>query len=93
MESVLPLRSVCHNAVVRLHKYDISNGTSFMATLEAYLMHNKSLLKTANKLFIHKNTMTYRLKCIEKIVKMDLNDPDERLSILLSCIILRILGE
>jgi len=93
LESVFPLRSICNSAVVRLHEYDIMHGTNYLTTLETYLMHNNSLLKTANQLSIHKNTMTYRLRCIEKVVKMDLSEPEERLSILLSCIILRILGQ
>ena len=93
LESVLPLRTICNSAVLRLQKYDALHGTNLLATLEVYLMCNNSLQKAANRLFIHKNTMTYRLKSIEKAVKMDLTDPDERLSILLSCIILRILSE
>jgi DNA-binding PucR family transcriptional regulator len=36
--------------------------------------------------------MTYRLKSIEKLVDMHLDDPCERLHILLSCIALRILA-
>jgi len=92
LDSFFPLRKICHNAVVRLHAYDLANGTEYMPTLEAYLMHNNSLQKAANILYIHKNTMTYRLKCIERIVKMDLNNPDERLGVLLSCIVLRILS-
>ncbi|MCL2391793.1 MAG: helix-turn-helix domain-containing protein [Oscillospiraceae bacterium] len=91
LDSVFPIKTVCNSAVVRLNNYDVTNGTTFLSTLEAYLMNNNSLIKTASQLYIHKNTMTYRLKCIEKIVEMDLNDPDERLGILLSCIIVRTL--
>jgi len=89
LDSVFPINTVCNSSVIRLHNSDIANGTDFLSTLEVYLMNNNSLIKTANKLFIHKNTITYRLKCIEKIAKMDLEDPDERLGILLSCIIVR----
>jgi DNA-binding PucR family transcriptional regulator len=93
LESVFPLRSVCHNAVLRLQRHDALHGTNLLATLEVYLMCNNSLMKAANQLFVHKNTMTYRLKSIEKAVEMDLNDPQQRLNILLSCIVLRVLGE
>ena len=92
LESVFPLRAVCNSEVVRLQRYDQENRTNYLTTLETYLMCNNSLSKTANKLFIHKNTMSYRLNCIKEIVKLDLNDPEERLNILLSCIVLRTLG-
>ena len=91
LNSAFPLRPVCHHTAVRLHKYDLANGTSYLLTLETYLAHNRSLATAANKLFIHRSTMTYRLKCIEKIAPMSLDDPWERLGILLSCIVLRIL--
>lgn len=93
LNSVIPIRAVCNSAIVRLHEHDLANDTEHMTTLEAYLMCNNSPLKTAEKLHIHKNTMTYRLKSIEKIISLDLNDPDERLSLLLSCIALRILNQ
>ena len=64
-------------------------NTGFLQTLETYLLCNKSLNDAANLLFIHKSTIYYRMKCIEKIVQIDLDDPHERFSILLSCIALR----
>ena len=87
-----PLRATCHYAAVKLSEYDTKNGTNFLLTLETYLMHNKSILAAAAKLFIHRSTMTYRLKCIDKIVPLALDDPDERLHILLSCAVLRTLA-
>lgn len=91
VNSIVPLQAICHSEAVRLHKYDLENGTEHLSTLETYIKCNNSPLKAAKKMFIHKNTMTYRLKSIEKIVNLDLNDPDERLNILLSSIALRIL--
>jgi len=89
---VIPLRPVCHNAAVKIHEYDLINGTNYLLTLEMYLLNNRSLVAAANKLYIHRSTMTYRLKCIEKIAELSLDDPKRRLEILLSCIVLRILG-
>jgi hypothetical protein len=91
LSSCFPLRATCHVAAVRLREYDAANGTELLLTLETYLMNNKSLMTASNKLYIHRSTMTYRLKCIEKLVAMHLDDPHERLHILLSCIALRIL--
>jgi hypothetical protein len=87
-----PLFPLCHRETVRLLEYDNDNGTDLLLTLETYLRHNKSLKAAAEELFIHRSTMTYRLGCIEKIARMNLDDPSERLHILLSCIVLRSLG-
>ncbi len=93
LSSCFPLRHACHHAAVRVQEYDIASGTDFLLTLETYLMYNKSLMAAAEKLFIHRSTLTYRLKCIEKIAPMQLDDPCERLHILLSCIVLRIIKQ
>ena len=93
VNSVFPLRSICHRAAVRVCEYDTANGTNYLLSLETYLLYNKSLIAAANRLFIHRSTMTYRLKCIEKIIDMNLDDPYERLWILLSCAALRVLKD
>jgi sugar diacid utilization regulator len=88
----MPLYPLCHREAVRIYEYDRLNGTELLLTLETYLMHYKSLKSAAEALYIHRNTMTYRLGCIEKISRLSLDDPRERLHLLLSCIVLRILG-
>lgn len=92
LSSCFPLRAVCHHAAFRLQEYDIANKTNFLETLEAYLFYNRSLLTASSKLFIHRSTLAYRIKCIENIVQMQLEDPHERLHILLSCIALRLIN-
>ena len=90
--SETPLFPLCHREAVRLYEYDMENGTDLLLTLETYLRQNKSLKAAAAELFIHRSTMTYRLGCIKKLVNMNLENADERLHILLSCIVLRTLG-
>ncbi len=93
LSSCFPVRHTCHHAAIRVQEYDAANGTDFLLTLETYLMNNKSLMTASEKLFIHRSTLTYRLKSIEKIAPMQLDDPSERLHILLSCIALRIVNK
>lgn len=45
-------------------------------TLEMYLKHNKNANETANAMFIHRNTMRYRLEKITKLLRRDLNSLD-----------------
>lgn len=87
--SGVAIKSLCHLSAIKIYEYDIKNGTELLLTLESYLLHNKSLQESASKLFIHRNTMTYRLNSIMKIADIALDDPAERLHILFSCIALR----
>ena len=93
VNSVLPLKALCHYAATLVYRYDKENGTELLLTLETYLKNNKSLIESANQLFVHKSTISYRLKCIERIVPINYNDPDERIEILISCIVLRTFDE
>jgi hypothetical protein len=87
--SDIPLYPLCHREAIRIFEYDMKNGTELLLTLETYLLQYKSLKAAAEELFVHRSTLTYRLGCIEKIAKLALDDPTERLHILLSCIVLR----
>ena len=54
--------------------YDHKNGTDYTKTLQSYIMHNKNTAMISNDLFIHRNTVNYRLKKIEDLFTLDLND-------------------
>lgn len=90
--SRFPLRAVCHSAAIRLQEYDMENGTNYLETLEVYLLNNRSLLAASSKLFLHRSTLAYRIKCIQNITQIQFEDPDERLHILLSCMALRVMS-
>jgi DNA-binding PucR family transcriptional regulator len=54
-------------------------------TLYTYIACNKSATQTAEKLHIHINTLYQRLKKIEDLLNLDLNDPKDILQIQLAC--------
>ncbi len=85
---LFPVVSICHYAAVMLRDYDRENSSQLLETLTMYLLCNKSLAEAAARLYVHKSTVSYRLKCISKIVSIDYNDPVERTYLLFSCIIL-----
>jgi DNA-binding PucR family transcriptional regulator len=87
-----PLIPLCSREAVRIYDYDIENGTKLLLTLETYLRQNKSQKAAADELFICRSTLAYRLRCIDKLVKFDYDDSNERLHLLLSCIVLRNIG-
>ena len=52
----------------------ILHEEELIENLEAWLKNNGSLTEIAESLYIHKNTLSYRLKKIEKILNLELSD-------------------
>ena len=62
-----------------LQNYDRKNNTELYHTLKVYLEHERNSLQTARELFIHRSSLTYRLERIQKLTKVDLDNPKGRL--------------
>ncbi|WP_446897941.1 PucR family transcriptional regulator [Clostridium sp. LBM24168] len=61
----------------KLIDYDTKNSTKLVETLKVYIDENCNLIKTSNSLFIHKNTLKYRIKRIEEISGSNLRNMDD----------------
>lgn len=53
--------------IKKIEEYDKKNGTQFLETLETYFKYNLKKTLVADKLFIHVETLRYRLNRIEEI--------------------------
>lgn len=62
---------------------DKKDGRNLAETLYQYLLHGNTAA-TASAMFIHRNTLLYRLNLINEIVNIDYNDPVLRLYLILS---------
>jgi len=60
--------------------YDKKTGSKFAETLAVYLESNEDTTETTQRLFIHRNTLTYRLKRIEEITHCHMGDSEARLN-------------
>lgn len=69
-----------HNILYSLMAYDKKYNTNLIQTLEVYLNKNCNLNQTAETLFIHRNTIKYRLQRIEEITNTSLDDAFTRLN-------------
>jgi purine catabolism regulator len=67
-------------------------GGELIHTLETYFEHNGNLSQTAEALFIHRNTLIYRMERIATITDLDLDKPENRLAIQLALRIYRMVG-
>ena len=61
-----------------LVNYDKEYGTELVATLSAFLRSGGNTKRVAEELFIHRNSVLYRLERIGEILQMDVNDPEVR---------------
>ncbi len=61
--------------------YDQENNTFLLQSLQAYLDCNCSVQKTAQKSYLHPNTLLYRLRRIQEITGFNLNDTEDRLNL------------
>lgn len=74
----------CNPKLLRLLHYDKEQGTDYMSTLYQFLEHSCNVKKTADALFIHKNTLIYRLDKIRAITESTLSDSWENFTLYLS---------
>jgi len=58
----------------KIIEYDKINDSDLTSTLETYLEKNCNVTITAETLFIHRNTLKYRLRKIEELLNCDLHN-------------------
>ena len=67
------IKSIC-NAYYNIQIYDEINSTEYLKTIRYYIRYNKSINKTCEYLFIHKNTLSYRFKRIKELFEFDIDN-------------------
>jgi hypothetical protein len=61
--------------VQRLAEIDADRRTDYLQTLRAYFEMRHDLQCAADRLYVHRNTLRYRLKRIQVLTGLDVNDP------------------
>lgn len=67
-----------------LAAYDQKQDTNLIDTLAAYFFHNEDINATAKTLFVHPNTVRYRLERAAELLGCDLGSTDQRFQIYLA---------
>ena len=65
--------------IQRLVEYDRLNETNYCEVLQCYLEHSGSVKETAEAMFVHRNTINYKINKIEEMLSCDLSELDTRL--------------
>ena len=82
------IQAYCEKRLRRLEEYDSANNTDLIDTFLAYYMNGFNISKTATALFIHRNTLQYRLTKISELLDMELDDYMEYLE-MINCIMVK----
>ena len=71
--------TVVPRELASLLRYDRAHSTSHVHLLRVYLDNDRNVAATVRQEYIHRNTFGYRLRKIEEITGLDLDDADVRL--------------
>lgn len=89
LNNATSLKSLCHPNILRLWHHDNIHGTDFVQCLRVYLYNGCNIAQTGKALFMHRNTLTYRLEKIADIIEIDVRQltEDKRIQLWFSCLI------
>ena len=96
-DDLLPERALAgdplakHTLIERIYRPLQAHSTDLVTTLWSYLDNGRSLEATARELFVHPNTVRYRLKRVSEVIGWDATGPREAL-ILQTALILGSIG-
>ena len=64
-----------------LVEHDRERRSDLVRTLRAYFAAGANASEAADRMFLHRNSMLYRLERIQKLTGLDLKDPDASLAL------------
>ena len=75
---------ICAPELITLMRYDAEHNTDYYRTLYVFLKNNLRPVQTIKELYIHRSTLIYRLRRIQKITGLDVERCDNQWFLLLS---------
>jgi DNA-binding PucR family transcriptional regulator len=72
--------------------YDRQNNSDLLKTLEVFLLNRGKIEDTARVLFLHRNTVKFRVARIEELLKTDLKDGEELFRLQLGLRVAKLMG-
>jgi len=82
------LQELCLEPLEPLLEYDRAHHADYVATLEQYLLHDGSIQAVSEVMYTHRNTVMYRMNNIRKLLDCPLETQEQRLPLLIACLIL-----
>ena len=85
------LEDYYEHTIQPLVEFDQKNDSNLTQVLQCYLNHNGSVKETADELYVHRNTVNYKLAKIRELTGMDLSSIDARIQLAIGLMLQNIL--
>ena len=92
LNDIREIQEYCNENLGPILEYDKKHGMNLVGTLKCYFENNRHLGKTSQELFIHRNTLLYRLVTIKELLQKDLDDAMNNLELFNSILIYEFLN-
>jgi purine catabolism regulator len=79
LQDTLSLEVFYDSVLGKLHEYDEQNSSDLVNSLACFLEANGHWGDAAEKLYVHRHTLRYRMKRVEEITGRDLNQSQDRM--------------
>lgn len=80
---------LCSPAVLTLTRYDQAFDCNLRDVLFTYLLNGRNIAETSKVMFMHRNTMIYKINKIKELIHHSLDDPYYRFHLMFSCMLIR----
>ena len=84
-EDLAPFRAL----VEPLVEHDQTRGSDLVKTLRTFFAAGANASEAADRLFLHRNSLAYRLERIGKLTGLDLKEPGQALALQLGLLVLQ----
>ena len=82
------MESLCHPSVYKIFEYDKKYGSDYMNFLRIYIYSGGSVKRTAEALYMHKNTVYQKIEKLKESFHVDVNDLYAYVKLYVSLVIL-----
>ena len=87
------LKEMSEQLLAPLIAYDEKHDGEYVETLMKYLELGGSFAAMADEMFVHRNTLMYRMNNIKKLLGTDLNTAPDRMNYQIACLIMQMKGQ
>ena len=91
VENHIPISSLYPRRLNQMLEKDLKSGANNLKLLEAYLANNQSVTATARQMFMHRNSVIYRIRKIEEMLRINLENHKDVVRMDFSLCVLRYL--
>lgn len=91
VEDEIPMTSLYPGRLDDLLEQDLERGSNNLRLLETYLKNNQSVSATARQMYMHRNSVIYRIRRIEEMLRINLENHDDVFRMDFSICVLRYL--